>query len=164
MNYTLRKLNCKALVGGAFAIVLSALFVVSAYASNYTVRKIPSFWFDNKFVFYAENVSPRSSSLDSVIVGYDNLADLVYYCNDHGLSASLYYNSAKNVYVGFLNDTGFKITALSISSVYGLLCNSDGKIYDTGIYLYFGLPRSGKSTYQSRTPLPCMGSGVFARL
>lgn len=129
MNYTLRKLNCKVLVGGAFAIVLSALFVVSAYASNYTVRKIPSFWFDDKFVFYAENVSPRSSSLDSVIIGYDDLADLVYYCNDHGLSASLYYNSAKNVYVGFLNDTGFKITELSISSVYGLLCNSAGKIY-----------------------------------
>lgn len=129
MNYTLRKLNCKALVGGVFAIVLSALFVVSAYASNYTVRKIPSFWFDDKFVFYAENVSPRSSSLDSVIIGYDDLADLVYYCNDRGLSASLYYNSAKNVYVGFLNDTGFKITELSISSVYGLLCNSAGKVY-----------------------------------
>lgn len=51
MNYTLRKLNCKALIGAFFAILLSFAFLVNAYAATYTVRKIPSFWFDDKYVF-----------------------------------------------------------------------------------------------------------------
>ena len=129
MNYTLRKLNCKALIGAFSAIFLSFALLVNAYAATYTVRKIPSFWFDDKYVFFAEGVSPRSSSLTSVAISYDSLADLVYYCNEHHLSASLVYNTALGVYVGFLNDTAFKITELGISSVYGLLCNSAGKVY-----------------------------------
>ena len=129
MNYTLRKLNCKALIGAFSAILLSFALLVNAYAATYTVRKIPSFWFDDKYVFFAEGVSPRSSSLTSVAISYDSLADLVYYCNEHHLSASLVYNTALGVYVGFLNDTAFKITELGISSVYGLLCNSAGKVY-----------------------------------
>ena len=129
MNYTLRKLNCKALIGAFFAILLSFAFLVNAYAATYTVRKIPSFWFDDKYVFFAEGVSPRSSSLTSVAISYDTLADLVYYCNEHRLSTSLVYNTTLGVYVGFLDDTAFKITELGISSVYGLLCNSAGKVY-----------------------------------
>lgn len=129
MNYTLRKANCKALIGALFFILLIALFLVKAYAANYTVRRIPSFWIDGKYVFYAEGVSPRSSSLDSVVISYDSLADLVYYCNEHRLSASIVYNSTLGVYVGWANDSGFKITELGISSVYGLFCNSHGKVY-----------------------------------
>lgn len=127
MNYILRKMNCKALIVVLFAFISVAICSVQAYA--YTVRKIPSFWFDNKYVFFAEGVSPRSSSLSSVTISYDSLADLVYYCNEHGLSTSLAYNSANDVYVGWVNDASFKIQELGVTSSIGLLCNVDGKIY-----------------------------------
>lgn len=127
MNYILRKMNCKALIVVLFAFISVAICSVQAYA--YTVRKIPSFWFDNKYVFFAEGVSPRSSSLSSVTISYDSLADLVYYCNEHGLSTSLVYNSANDVYVGWVNDASFKIQELGVTSSIGLLCNADGKVY-----------------------------------
>ena len=56
MNYILQKVNCKALIVFVFAIVLSIASASIAFA--YTMRKIPNFWFDKKFVFVAENVSP----------------------------------------------------------------------------------------------------------
>ena len=127
MNYILRKANCKALILSAFVILLTFTSVTAAYA--YTIRKIPSFWFDGKSVFYAEGVSPRQSSYTSVSVGYDDLASLVYYCNEHGLSTTLAYNSSLGVYVGWVYDDAFKITSLGVSLASGLLCNSDGKIY-----------------------------------
>lgn len=76
MNYILRKVNCKALILSVFVILLTFTSVTAAYA--YTIRIIPSFWFDGKNVFYAEGVSPRQSSYTSVSIGYDNLASLVY--------------------------------------------------------------------------------------
>lgn len=103
MNYTLRKLNCKALIIAIFSIVFMVLFSTRAYAA-YSMRLCPNFLFDNKAVYVAENVSPRASSLTSVTVGYDNLSDLVYYCNEHGLSTTLAYNTALGVYVGYVND------------------------------------------------------------
>lgn len=127
MNYILRKVNCKALILSAFVILLTFTSVTAAYA--YTIRKIPSFWFDGKSVFYAEGVSPRQSSYTSVSIGYDNLASLVYYCNENGLSTTLAYNSSLGVYVGWVYDDAFKITSLGVSLASGLLCNSDGKIY-----------------------------------
>ena len=92
MNYILRKVNCKALVVAVIVVFATIASMVSAYA--YTIRRIPSFWFDGKLVFYAEGVTPRQSSYTSVSVGYDNLADLVYYCNENGLSTTLAYNSS----------------------------------------------------------------------
>lgn len=127
MNYILRKVNCKALILSAFVILLTFTSVTAAYA--YTIRRIPSFWFDGKNVFYAEGVSPRQSSYTSVSIGYDNLASLVYYCNEHGLSTTLAYNSSLGVYVGWVYDDAFKITSLGVSLASGLLCNPDGKIY-----------------------------------
>lgn len=127
MNYILRKVNCKALILSAFVILLTFTSVTAAYA--YTIRRIPSFWFDGKNVFYAEGVSPRQSSYTSVSIGYDNLASLVYYCNENGLSNTLAYNSSLGVYVGWVYDDAFKITSLGVSLASGLLCNSDGKIY-----------------------------------
>ena len=127
MNYILRKVNCKALILSAFVILLTFTSVTAAYA--YTIRRIPSFWFDGKNVFYAEGVSPRQSSYTSVSIGYDDLASLVYYCNEHGLSTTLAYNSSLGVYVGWVYDDAFKITSLGVSLASGLLCNSDGKIY-----------------------------------
>ena len=127
MNYILRKVNCKALILSAFVILLTFTSVTAAYA--YTIRRIPSFWFDGKNVFYAEGVSPRQSSYASVSIGYDNLASLVYYCNENGLSTTLAYNSSLGVYVGWVYDDAFKITSLGVSLASGLLCNSDGKIY-----------------------------------
>ena len=127
MNYILRKANCKALILSAFVILLTFTSVTAAYA--YTIRRIPSFWFDGKNVFYAEGVSPRQSSYTSVSIGYDNLASLVYYCNENGLSTTLAYNSSLGVYVGWVYDDAFKITSLGVSLASGLLCNSDGKIY-----------------------------------
>lgn len=127
MNYILRKVNCKALILSVFVILLTFTSVTAAYA--YTIRRIPSFWFDGKNVFYAEGVSPRQSSYTSVSIGYDNLASLVYYCNENGLSTTLAYNSSLGVYVGWVYDDAFKITSLGVSFASGLLCNSDGKIY-----------------------------------
>ena len=127
MNYILRKVNCKALILSAFVILLTFTSVTAAYA--YTIRRIPYFWFDGKNVFYAEGVSPRQSSYTSVSIGYDNLASLVYYCNENGLSTTLAYNSSLGVYVGWVYDDAFKITSLGVSLASGLLCNSDGKIY-----------------------------------
>lgn len=127
MNYILRKVNCKALILSVFVILLTFTSVTAAYA--YTIRRIPSFWFDGKNVFYAEGVSPRQSSYTSVSIGYDNLASLVYYCNENGLSTTLAYNSSLGVYVGWVYDDAFKITTLGVSLASGLLCNSDGKIY-----------------------------------
>ena len=128
MNYILRKMNCKAFIGAVFAIVLILLCSVRAYAA-YTMKKIPNFWFDKKYVFVAENISPRSSDLSSVNISYDSLADLVYYCNEHGLSTSLVYNSAISKYVGFVNDTGLDIKNFGVTSLHGLLGNVDGKVY-----------------------------------
>ena len=127
MNYILRKVNCKALIVVLFVFVVVVVCPVRAYA--YTVRKIPSFWFDQKYVFFAEGVSPRETSYTAVTIGYDKLADLVSYCNEHNLSTSLVYNSAIERYVGWVNDTSFKITELGLTSSIGLLCNVDGKVY-----------------------------------
>ena len=127
MNYILRKVNCKALIVVLFVFVVVVICPVRAYA--YTVRKIPSFWFDQKYVFFAEGVSPRETSYTAVTIGYDKLADLVSYCNEHNLSTSLVYNSAIERYVGWVNDTSFKITELGLTSSIGLLCNVDGKVY-----------------------------------
>ena len=128
MNYILRKINCKAFIGVVFTVVLILLCSVRAYAA-YTMKKIPNFWFDKKYVFVAENISPRSSDLSSVNISYDSLADLVYYCNEHGLSTSLVYNSAISKYVGFVNDTGLDIKNFGVTSLHGLLGNVDGKVY-----------------------------------
>ena len=128
MNYTLRKINCKAFIGAFFAVAMILLCSVRAYAA-YNMRKIPEFWFDAKFVFVAENVSPRASNLTYVTISYDSLSDLVYYCNEHRLSTSLVYNSAMSKYVGFVNDTALDIKNFGVSSLNGLLGNVDGKVY-----------------------------------
>lgn len=128
MNYTLRKLNCKALIIAIFSIVFMVLFSTRAYAA-YSMRLCPNFFFDNKAVYVAENVSPRASSLTSVTVGYDNLSDLVYYCNEHGLSTTLAYNTALGVYVGYVNDDVVDAKIFGVSSFHGLLGSSAGKVY-----------------------------------
>lgn len=127
MNYILQKVNCKALIVFVLAVVLSIASASVAYA--YTMRKIPNFWFDKKFVFVAENVSPREPSYSSVTISYDDLASLVYYCNEHRLSTSLVYNSAIDRYVGYVSDSALDIRKFDVSSLYGLLGNVDGKIY-----------------------------------
>lgn len=127
MNYILQKANCKALIVFVLATVLSIASASVAYA--YTMRKIPNFWFDKKFVFVAENVSPREPSYSSVTISYDDLASLVYYCNEHRLSTSLVYNSAIDRYVGYVSDSALDIRKFDVSSLYGLLGNVDGKIY-----------------------------------
>lgn len=127
MNYILQKVNCKALIVFVLATVLSIASASIAFA--YTMRNIPSFWFDNKFVCVAENVSPREPSYSSVTISYDDLASLVYYCNEHRLSTSLVYNSAIDRYVGYVSDSALDIRKFDVSSLYGLLGNVDGKIY-----------------------------------
>lgn len=127
MNYILQKANCKALIVFVLATVLSIASASLAYA--YTMRKIPNFWFDKKFVFVAENVSPREPSYSSVTISYDDLASLVYYCNEHRLSTSLVYNSAIDRYVGYVSDSALDIRKFDVSSLYGLLGNVDGKVY-----------------------------------
>ena len=90
---------------------------------------IPNFVLDNNYVYVAKGVSPRTASLSSVSISYDNLADLVYYCNEHGLSTSLVYNSAVDAYVGWVNDSAINITGFSYTTLNGLLGNNAGKVY-----------------------------------
>lgn len=127
MNYILQKVNCKALIVFVLATVLSIASASIAFA--YTMRKIPNFLFDKKFVFVAENVSPREPSYSSVTISYDDLASLVYYCNEHRLSTSLVYNSAIDRYVGYVSDSALDIRKFNVSSLSGLLGNVDGKVY-----------------------------------
>lgn len=128
MNYTLRKLNCKALTGAIFSILVALSLSTRAYAA-YSMRLIPNFLFDLKAVYVAENISPRASTLTSVTISYDSLADLVYYCNENGLSTTIAYNTALSVYVGFVSDDAIDAKKFDMTSLYGLLGNSDGKVY-----------------------------------
>ena len=127
MNYILQKVNCKALIVTVLVAVSIVTSVVMGYA--YTMRKIPNFWFDGKYVYVAENVSPRQSSYTSVLISYDNLADLVYYCNEHGLCATLAYNSQISRYVGYVTDDALDLSKFGVTSLRGLLGNVDGYIY-----------------------------------
>ena len=129
MNYTANKYDCKALLGVALLIFSAFLFTVRAYADDYDVVRIPNFWFDRKYVYVAKNVSPRSSSLTSVTISYDSLSDLVYYCNEHGLSTTLAYNTSMKVYVGFVSSKALDVSKFGTTTLHGLLCNSAGKVY-----------------------------------
>lgn len=128
MNYTLQKLNCKPLIGAILSIMVALSLSTRAYAA-YSMRLIPNFLFDKKSVYVAENISPRSSTLASVTISYDSLADLVYYCNEHGLSTTLAYNSALSVYVGFVSDSALDVKKFRVASLHGLLGSVDGKVY-----------------------------------
>lgn len=127
MNYTLQKVNCKVLFGVAISLAAAFIFSVQAYA--YEMVLIPNFVLDNNYVYVAKGVSPRTASLSSVNISYDSLADLVYYCNEHGLSTSLVYNSAADAYVGWVNDSAINITGFSYTTLNGLLGNNAGKVY-----------------------------------
>ena len=127
MNYTLQKVNCKVLFGVAVSLAAAFIFSVQAYA--YEMVLIPNFVLDNNYVYVAKGVSPRTASLSSVSISYDSLADLVYYCNEHGLSTSLVYNSAVDAYVGWVNDSAINITGFSYTTLNGLLGNNAGKVY-----------------------------------
>ena len=127
MNYILQKVNCKALIVAVLVVASTIASVVVGYA--YTMRKIPNFWFDGKYVYVAENVSPRQSSYTSVLISYDNLADLVYYCNEHGLCATLAYNSQISRYVGYVTDEALDLSKFGVTSLRGLLGNVDGYVY-----------------------------------
>ena len=127
MNYTLQKVNCKVLFGVAISLAAAFIFSVQAYA--YKMVLIPNFVLDNNYVYVAKGVSPRTASLSSVSISYDSLADLVYYCNEHGLSTSLVYNSAVDAYVGWVNDSAINITGFSYTTLNGLLGNNAGKVY-----------------------------------
>ena len=129
MNYTANKYDCKALLGVALLIFSAFLFTVRAYADDYDVVRIPNFWLDGKYVYVAKNVSPRSSSLPSVTISYDSLSDLVYYCNEHGLSTTLAYNTSMKVYVGFVSSKALDVSKFGTTTLKGLLCNSAGKVY-----------------------------------
>lgn len=139
MNYTSRKLNCKALIVAVFCFIsiLTSISFGYAYDRVYGYTS-GDFGLTGGFIpelanvkkTYVLNVSPRSTyAYMSVTLSYDSLADLVYYCNEHGLSTTLAYNNANGVYVAFVQDKEFKISAGKTVSVVGCLGNSDGKVY-----------------------------------
>ena len=140
MNYTSQKLNCKPLIGTFLSIVVALSLSTRAYAA-YSMRLIPNFLFDNKTVYVAENISPRSSTLSSVTISYDSLADLVYYCNERGLSTTLAYNTALSVYVGFVSDDALNIKKFRVASLHGLLGSVDGNaIHKTTMQRFGSMP------------------------
>lgn len=125
LYYTFFSTKCKYFILLFIAVV--AFSVTTAYA--YSVRLIPNFIFEGNFVYVAEDVSPYASSYSSVTVNYDDLADMVLYCNKRGLSSSLVYNSSINRYVGYVDDASISVIGLTLTSLSGLLCNVDGYIY-----------------------------------
>ncbi len=138
MNYILQKVNCKALIIALFVFMGALLSVRSAYAYDRVyIYTSGTFNLENTFIpsltsikqSYVLDVSPRSSLSNSVTISYDSLSDLVYYCNEHGLSTSLVYNNSVDRYVAYVSDREFKISALSTVSIVGCLGNSDGKVY-----------------------------------
>ena len=138
MNYILQKVNCKALIVAllVFVGVMVSVRAALAYDRVY-IYTSGTFNLENTFIpsltnikqSYVLDVSPRSSLSQSVTIDYDDLADLVYYCNEHGLSTSLVYNNSVSRYVAYVSDNEFKISALRTVSIYGCLGNSDGKVY-----------------------------------
>lgn len=138
MNYILQKVNCKALIVALLVFVGVMVSVQAVFAYNRVyIYTSGTFNLENTFIpsltnikhSYVLDVSPRSSLSQSVIIDYDDLADLVYYCNEHGLSTSLVYNNSVSRYVAYVSDNEFKISALRTVSIYGCLGNSDGKVY-----------------------------------
>ena len=138
MNYILQKVNCKALIIALFVFMGALLSIRSAYAYDRVyIYTSGTFNLENTFIpsltsikqSYVLDVSPRSSLSNSVTISYDSLSDLVYYCNEHGLSTSLVYNNSVDRYVAYVSDREFKISALSTVSIVGCLGNSDGKVY-----------------------------------
>lgn len=127
MNYILQKLNCKALIIFILAAFTTIACLSCAYA--YTVRKFPSFIVDGNACCVAEGVSPRATSYSSVTVSYDDLANMVFYFNSHGIDTTLTYNSAIKKVVGYVHGEGFSIPDLEITSLSGLLCSPTGQIY-----------------------------------
>lgn len=138
MNYILQKVNCKALIVALLVFVGVTASVRAAFAYDRVyIYTSGTFNLENTFIpsltnikhSYVLDVSPRSSLSQSVTIDYDDLADLVYYCNEHGLSTSLVYNNSVSRYVAYVSDNEFKISALRTVSIYGCLGNSDGKVY-----------------------------------
>lgn len=138
MNYILQKTNCKALIIPLFIFLGVLISVRSAYAYDRVyIYTSGTFNLENTFIpsltsikqSYILDVSPRSSLTDSVAISYDSLSDLVYYCNEHGLSTTLVYNNFVERYVAFVSDKEFKLSALDVVSISGCLGNSDGKVY-----------------------------------
>lgn len=127
MNYILQKLNCKALIIFILAAFTTIAYLSCAYA--YTVRRFPSFIVDGNACCVAEGVSPRATSYSSVTVSYDDLANMVFYFNSHGIDTTLTYNSAIKKVVGYVHGEGFSIPDLEITSLSGLLCSPTGQIY-----------------------------------
>lgn len=127
MNYILQKLNCKALIIFILAAFTTIACLSCAYA--YTVRRFPSFIVDGNACCVAEGVSPRATSYSSVTVSYDDLANMVFYFNSHGIDTTLTYNSAIKKVVGYVHGEGFSIPDLEITSLSGLLCSPTGQIY-----------------------------------
>ena len=127
MNYILQKLNCKALI--IFILAAFTTIACLSCACAYTVRRFPSFIVDGNACCVAEGVSPRATSYSSVTVSYDDLANMVFYFNSHGIDTTLTYNSAIKKVVGYVHGEGFSIPDLEITSLSGLLCSPTGQIY-----------------------------------
>ena len=139
MNRTTKRMNCKVFGGFIFALLFSILSVCPAFAHDRVyIYTSGDFGMSGGFIpelanvkrTYVLNAGPRDLALySSVTLSYDSLADLVYYCNEHGLSTTLAYNNAQSVYVAFVHDSEFKVSSGKSVSISGLLGNSDGKVY-----------------------------------
>lgn len=139
MNCTTKSVNCKLLGGFIFAMLFTILSVCPAFAHDRVyIYTSGDFGLSGGFIpelasvkrTYVLNAGPRDlASYHSVTISYDSLSDLVYYCNEHGLSTTLAYNNAQSVYVAFVSDSEFKVSSGKSVSIHGLLGNSDGKVY-----------------------------------
>ena len=150
MNYITQKRCCKVGISALLAIIFVISTVVCAYAYErnniYTLTDVS---LDSTFLatlkkedVYILDVSPRNTAYSPyVLIDYDDLSDLVFRCNQQGVNATLSYNKAVGMYLGYVNDS----TVLG-RSVNGCLGNSKGSIYLAESKTEITTPDTGTTT------------------
>lgn len=133
MNYIIQKHCCKVSVSVFLAIIFVISTVVCSYAyERNNVYGLTDISLDSTFLatlkkedVYILDVSPRNTSYSPyVLIDYDDLSNLVFRCNQQGVNATLSYNKAVGMYLGYVNDS----TVLG-RSVNGCFGNAKGSIY-----------------------------------
>ena len=144
MYYSLKKSKSKALIVCLLSAVIVCFSTVCVYAYDRVyVYTSADFGMETSLFSgtvlaklssikhtYVLDTSPRNTGYSkSVTIDYSSLSDLVYYCNEHGLNATLTYNTAVGKYLAFVQDYEFSIGSFSNIKVVGCLGNSDGSVY-----------------------------------
>lgn len=132
MNYIIQKRCCKVSISVFFAIIFAISSVVCSYAyERNNVYGLTDVSLDSTFLatlkkedVYILDVSPRNTSYSPyVLIDYDDLSNLVFRCNQQGVNATLSYNKAVGMYLGYVNDS--TVLGRSVNGCFGKAKQSD---------------------------------------